>query len=192
MIQIMEFTKFRRLIRVRVRRARYDVTCGGARATTPKTDCCCGDMVCVDSGPGKSNHNDNNYINIQNNNQEHSNIPIIKQTTIRIITFAITPISNLEINIISDDASRRGSSDGMRISIQHMCFKTNAPQLIHHTIGNFNIQPDKLAVSRINESLSTLQQARDLRLREAENSLKSMSPPPWCSISRAILQCSHK
>ncbi|KFY28937.1 hypothetical protein V493_02637 [Pseudogymnoascus sp. VKM F-4281 (FW-2241)] len=47
--------------------------------------------------------------------------------------------------------------------------------LIHHTIGNFNIQPDKLAVSRINESLSTLQQARDLRLREAENSLKKLS-----------------
>lgn len=66
----------------------------------------------------------------------------------------------------------------MCISIKHMCFKTNALQLIHHTIGNFNIQPDKLAVSRINESLSTLQQARDLRLREAENSLKSMSFTP--------------
>lgn len=65
----------------------------------------------------------------------------------------------------------------MRISIKYRLFTTNAPQLIHHTIGNFNIQPDKLAVSRINESLSTLQQARDLRLREAENSLKSMSPP---------------
>ncbi|KIN08463.1 hypothetical protein OIDMADRAFT_48323 [Oidiodendron maius Zn] len=47
--------------------------------------------------------------------------------------------------------------------------------LIHHTIGNFNIQPDKLAVSRINESLSTLQQARDLRVREAESALKKLS-----------------
>jgi len=45
--------------------------------------------------------------------------------------------------------------------------------LIHHTIGNFNITPDKLAVARINESLSTLQQARDLRVREAESALKS-------------------
>ncbi|KAK4458303.1 Spc24 subunit of Ndc80-domain-containing protein [Cladorrhinum samala] len=47
--------------------------------------------------------------------------------------------------------------------------------LISHTISNFNIQPDKLAVSRISESLSTLNQARDLRLREAETSLKKLS-----------------
>lgn len=60
-------------------------------------------------------------------------------------------------------------------------FSTNCPRLasltsiklIHHTIGNFNILPDKLAVARINESLSTLQQARELRLREAEGALKS-------------------
>ena len=49
-------------------------------------------------------------------------------------------------------------------------------QLIHHTIGNFNIQPDKLALGRINESLSALQQARDLRIREAESALRSKSP----------------
>ncbi|TVY91871.1 putative kinetochore protein [Lachnellula willkommii] len=47
--------------------------------------------------------------------------------------------------------------------------------LIHHTIGNFNITPDKLAVSRINESLSTLQQARELRVREADSALKKLS-----------------
>ncbi|RQM07882.1 hypothetical protein DH86_00000750 [Scytalidium sp. 3C] len=47
--------------------------------------------------------------------------------------------------------------------------------LIHHTIGNFNILPDKLAISRINESLSTIQQARDLRVREAESALKKLS-----------------
>ncbi|KAK2676017.1 hypothetical protein RAB80_008203 [Fusarium oxysporum f. sp. vasinfectum] len=47
--------------------------------------------------------------------------------------------------------------------------------LIHHTIENFNIAPDKLAVSRVTESLSTLQQARDLRVREAESSLKKLS-----------------
>ncbi|KAI9718554.1 MAG: kinetochore-associated Ndc80 complex subunit spc24 [Candelaria pacifica] len=47
--------------------------------------------------------------------------------------------------------------------------------LIHHTIGNFNIQPDKLALGRINESLSTLQQARDLRVREAESALKKLA-----------------
>lgn len=50
--------------------------------------------------------------------------------------------------------------------------------LIQHTVGNFNIQPDKLAVSRINESLSTLQQARELRVREAESALKSRDLRP--------------
>lgn len=40
---------------------------------------------------------------------------------------------------------------------------------------NFNINPDKLAVSRIGESLSTLQQARDLRMRDAESSLKKLA-----------------
>ncbi len=57
--------------------------------------------------------------------------------------------------------------------------KTNAftslPQLIRHTIDNFNIHPDKLAVSRVGESLSTLQQARELRLRDAESSLKKLA-----------------
>jgi kinetochore protein Spc24, fungi type len=48
-------------------------------------------------------------------------------------------------------------------------------QLIHHTVNNFNINPDKLAVSRINESISTLQQARELRVREAETSLKKLA-----------------
>ncbi|KAL8941567.1 MAG: hypothetical protein Q9216_002157 [Gyalolechia sp. 2 TL-2023] len=47
--------------------------------------------------------------------------------------------------------------------------------LIHHTIGNFNIHPDKIAIGRIYESLSTLQQARDLRIRDAENALKKLS-----------------
>ncbi|GMG04159.1 unnamed protein product [Aspergillus oryzae var. brunneus] len=52
---------------------------------------------------------------------------------------------------------------------------TDALQLIHHTIGNFNIQPDKQAVTRINDSLSTLQQSRELRMREAESSLRKLS-----------------
>ncbi|KAJ5093652.1 hypothetical protein N7456_009513 [Penicillium angulare] len=47
--------------------------------------------------------------------------------------------------------------------------------LIHHTIGNFNIHPDKQAVTRINDSLSTLQQSRDLRIREAESSMRKLS-----------------
>ncbi|KAI1381789.1 Spc24 subunit of Ndc80-domain-containing protein [Hypoxylon crocopeplum] len=46
--------------------------------------------------------------------------------------------------------------------------------LINHTINNFNIAPDKLAVSRIGDSLSTLRQARELRIRDAETSLKKL------------------
>ena len=40
-------------------------------------------------------------------------------------------------------------------------------------MANFHIDTDKTAIGRINESLSTLQQARDLRLREAESAMKS-------------------
>ncbi|OTA69037.1 Spc24-domain-containing protein [Hypoxylon sp. EC38] len=47
--------------------------------------------------------------------------------------------------------------------------------LIHLTMDNFNIAPDKLAVSRISDSLSTLKQARELRIREAETSLKKLA-----------------
>jgi len=47
-------------------------------------------------------------------------------------------------------------------------------QLIRHTIGNFNIQPDKHSVSRINDSLSTLAQARDLQLREHKTALQRL------------------
>ncbi|EEP81627.1 conserved hypothetical protein [Uncinocarpus reesii 1704] len=48
-------------------------------------------------------------------------------------------------------------------------------RLIHHTVTNFNIQPDKQTVTRINDSLSSLQQSRDLRIRDAEISLRKLS-----------------
>ena len=48
-------------------------------------------------------------------------------------------------------------------------------QLIRHTISNFNIAPDKLAVARVSEAISALQQARDFRLHDAETSLKKLS-----------------
>ncbi|KAK0643467.1 Spc24 subunit of Ndc80-domain-containing protein [Cercophora newfieldiana] len=56
-----------------------------------------------------------------------------------------------------------------------MLLEEDPSTLIRHTIANFNIAPDKLAVARVSESLSTLQQARDLRLRDAETSLKKLS-----------------
>lgn len=46
-------------------------------------------------------------------------------------------------------------------------------KLVESTMANFHIDTDKIAIGRINESLSTLQQARDLRIREAESALKS-------------------
>lgn len=46
-------------------------------------------------------------------------------------------------------------------------------KLVQSTMANFHIETDKIAIGRINDSLSTLQQARDLRIREAENALKS-------------------
>ena len=45
-------------------------------------------------------------------------------------------------------------------------------------MANFHIETDKIAIGRINESLSTLQQARELRIREAESALKSMHELP--------------
>ncbi|RDW90362.1 putative kinetochore protein spc24 [Aspergillus mulundensis] len=56
-----------------------------------------------------------------------------------------------------------------------MLLDENPSTLIHHTIGNFNIAPDKQAVSRINDSLATLQQSRELRMREAESALRKLS-----------------
>ncbi|PFH56168.1 hypothetical protein XA68_16956 [Ophiocordyceps unilateralis] len=47
--------------------------------------------------------------------------------------------------------------------------------LIHHTINNFNIQPDKQAVARVNESLATLQQARDLQIRDTTSTLRRLA-----------------
>lgn len=61
---------------------------------------------------------------------------------------------------------------------------TNPPKLISHTINNFNIQPDKLAVARVQESLSTLKQARDLRIAEAESSLRKLSRQLGAQTSR--------
>ncbi len=48
-------------------------------------------------------------------------------------------------------------------------------QLIRATVSNFNIAPDKAALSRVNDSLSTLQQSRDLRIRDSETALRKLS-----------------
>ncbi|CAK7212405.1 putative kinetochore protein spc24 [Sporothrix bragantina] len=49
------------------------------------------------------------------------------------------------------------------------------PQLIQHTVDNFNTAPDKAAVARIKESLSTLQEARQLQVEQAEAALKRLA-----------------
>ncbi|KAL2036534.1 hypothetical protein N7G274_010719 [Stereocaulon virgatum] len=56
-----------------------------------------------------------------------------------------------------------------------MLFDEDPAMLVQSTMANFHIDTDKIAIGRINESLSTLQQARDLRIREAESALKKLS-----------------
>lgn len=41
-------------------------------------------------------------------------------------------------------------------------------------MSNFNIPPDKAALSRVNDSLSALQQSRDLRIRGADTALRKL------------------
>lgn len=71
--------------------------------------------------------------------------------------------------------ARRGSWNGKYWHDWPVDLANGIAQLIHHTIGNFNIQPDKQAVTRINDSLSTLQQSRDLRIRDAQTSLRKLA-----------------
>lgn len=59
-------------------------------------------------------------------------------------------------------------------------------QLINHTLTNFNIAPDKSALTRVNDSLGTLEQARNLRIRDAETALRKLSR------SLATLSSQHK
>jgi kinetochore protein Spc24 len=59
-------------------------------------------------------------------------------------------------------------------------------QLIAHTITNFNIAPDKAALSRISSSLSTLEESRSLRLRDAETALRKLTR------QLSTLQSQHK
>ncbi|KUI56881.1 putative kinetochore protein SPC24 [Cytospora mali] len=56
-----------------------------------------------------------------------------------------------------------------------MLLEEDPATLIHHTTANFSVHPDKAAVARVNDSISTLQQARELRMKEAENALRKLS-----------------
>ncbi|KAI1487184.1 Spc24 subunit of Ndc80-domain-containing protein [Biscogniauxia mediterranea] len=47
--------------------------------------------------------------------------------------------------------------------------------LISHTVNNFNIAPDKNAISRINDSILDLQEKRKSRVRAAEADLKKLA-----------------
>ena len=58
--------------------------------------------------------------------------------------------------------------------------------LISQTVSNFNIHPDRHTLSRISESLSTLQQSRSLRLAEAESSVRKLAR------NLSLLQSQHR
>jgi kinetochore protein Spc24 len=61
-------------------------------------------------------------------------------------------------------------------SVQSLRRLTNQhAKLVRATMSNFNIAPDKAALSRVNDSLSTLQQSRDLRIRGADTALRRLA-----------------
>ncbi|RMD42797.1 hypothetical protein DV735_g2375, partial [Chaetothyriales sp. CBS 134920] len=52
----------------------------------------------------------------------------------------------------------------------------NAPvELIRHAIANFNTEPDKAAISRINEYRTQLQEMRGLKISGAEDALRRLA-----------------
>lgn len=56
-----------------------------------------------------------------------------------------------------------------------MLLEEDPATLIRATVQNFAVGPDKAALKRLQDSTAVLNQARDLRLREAESSLKKLS-----------------
>ena len=47
--------------------------------------------------------------------------------------------------------------------------------LLRHCFTNFNLAPDKAALSRINDSLGTVQEMRNIRTRDAEDALRKIA-----------------
>lgn len=56
-----------------------------------------------------------------------------------------------------------------------MLLEEDPATLLRHTLTNFSTGPDRAAVSRINDSLSTLQTSRSLRINDAETALRKLS-----------------
>ncbi|KAH8847380.1 kinetochore-associated Ndc80 complex subunit spc24 [Pyricularia oryzae] len=56
-----------------------------------------------------------------------------------------------------------------------MLLEEDPATLIRATVQNFAVTPDKAALKRLQDSTAVLNQARELRLREAESSLKKLS-----------------
>ncbi|TLD30524.1 hypothetical protein PspLS_02837 [Pyricularia sp. CBS 133598] len=56
-----------------------------------------------------------------------------------------------------------------------MLLEEDPATLIRATVQNFAVAPDKAALKRLQDSTAVLNQARELRLREAESSLKKLS-----------------
>ena len=60
-------------------------------------------------------------------------------------------------------------------AVANMLLEDSPSSLLRATLSNFSTQPDRAAVSRINDSLSTLQQSRALRIGDAETALRRLS-----------------
>ena len=56
-----------------------------------------------------------------------------------------------------------------------MSLDESPSSLLRATLSNFSTAPDRAAVARINDSLSTLQTSRSMRVSEAETALRKLS-----------------
>lgn len=56
-----------------------------------------------------------------------------------------------------------------------MLLDAEPAELIQHTISNFNLAPDRAALSRIDESLCSVREMRDMRIQNAEDALRKLS-----------------
>ena len=48
-------------------------------------------------------------------------------------------------------------------------------ELIQHTVSNFNLAPDKAALNRIDDSLSSVREMREMRIKDAEEGLRRLA-----------------
>ncbi len=56
-----------------------------------------------------------------------------------------------------------------------MLLDAEPAELIQHTVSNFNLAPDKAALTRIDDSLSSVREMRGMRIKDAEEALRRLA-----------------